>query len=235
MPFIKPGRRQNRALNTCLLGLACCFSAAKAGPIITDFTNDYAATNWTTTRSKELASSVFQDNNLRPDWRQWIENRGDLGQIDQSETPDAISIVSGNTGPDGPGLPAIFSKIKFTTTAAATGSISFDWFYTTKDINSSAHWDSFGWLLNGDSTTLSTAARSAPESRQQSGTALFQVNAGDIFGFFAWSLDSFNGSSSTRIENFSAQSLDVGTVAEPTTLWLLGLGLISTAIVLGKS
>lgn len=218
MPLIKPRRHHIQAFNTCLLGLVCSFSVAKAEPIITGFTNDYSATNWIITRNKELVSSALQDNNLRPDWKQWIENRGDLGQIDQSETPDAISIVSGNTGSDGPGLPAIFSKINFTTTTATTGSISFDWFYTTKDINSSARWDSFGWLLNRDGTTLSTVTRSAPESSQQSGTALFQVNAGNIFGFFAWSLDSFNGSSSTRIENFSAQSLDVGTVAEPMTL-----------------
>ena len=84
------------------------------------------------------------------------------------------------------------------TGAHTNGIVSFDWSYSTGD---APMWDYFGWLLNDDFTLLSDISINALEA--QNGSAFFQVNTGDIFGFRTVSADSIFGASTTEISNFT--------------------------------
>jgi len=136
------------------------------------------------------------------------------GTVDTLSAPDSITLTSSDTG-TGDGFA---SDVDFTITAAAAGNVSFDWSYQTFDVDGSI-FDPFGYLLNGFFTQLS------PDDLAQfgfaSGSVLFAVNAGDIFGFRANATDSELGSAVTTVSNFN-----VSTVPEPATLALIGLGLV---------
>lgn len=87
--------------------------------------------------------------------------------------------------------------------------MSFDWSYTTEDLPGL---DPFGYLLNGSFNLLTGTG-----SDSQSGSAAFNVVAGDVFGFRQNTGDSLFGRASTTISKFNAPPV-------PGPLSLLGAG-----------
>lgn len=108
--------------------------------------------------------------------------------------------------------------VDFTTTAASNSLISFDWDFASFDFFGASP-NPFGFLVNGLFTPLTSAS-----GFEQSGGALFMVEAGDIFGFSQRSVGGGLGWGRTRVSNFNATTISA--VPEPATLLLLGIGLV---------
>ncbi|MFM7476545.1 MAG: PEP-CTERM sorting domain-containing protein [Microcystis aeruginosa] len=126
------------------------------------------------------------------------------GSVNTSGAPASISLTGGNNGTGNPGT------TNYTTTAAAAGTVTFDWDYSTND---EPGYDGFGYLLNGSFSFLTDSPNN--------GTSTFNVLAGDSFGFRIFTTDNFFGPGSVTISNFSAPA----PVPEPSTvLSLLVLG-----------
>ena len=131
------------------------------------------------------------------------------GSVNTGGAPASISLTGGNNGSFNSGT------TNYTTTAAAAGTVTFDWNYSTADV--SAFWDPFGYLLNGSFIQVTDDGGGVV----QNGTSTFNVLAGDSFGFRIFTRDNFGGRASVTISNFSAPA----PVPEPSTvLSLLVLG-----------
>lgn len=102
----------------------------------------------------------------------------------------------------------------YTIAAAAAGTVTFNWSYSSID---SGAFDTGGYLKNGVYTILATNATPG------SGTGTVAVIAGDIVGFRVFSADGAFGPGILTITNF------VGPVPAPGALALLGLaGMVGT-------
>lgn len=140
------------------------------------------------------------------------------GSVDVSNAPTSIIL----NGSDDGGSPSEDpSSVDFTIKALYTGIVTFSWVFNTTDIPA---FDPFQWFLNDNPLTLSN-------SDGQSGTSIFNVNAGDIFGFRQHSVDSSYGAASTTISNFSFEATDISAVPEPSGILVLG-GLLSAGLTL---
>lgn len=146
----------------------------------------------------------FTDDYDVSNWSQSLDG----GSIDLSGAPLSIIEISSNGG-------AGASNTDFTIAALTNGFVSFDWLYTTSDDDGSS-WDTFGWLLNGAYTQVTTNGLFA----DQSGNVSFYVDEGDVFGFRSHSVDSAFGSASTTVSNFSLVE-----VPEPSSLAIIALAL----------
>ncbi len=176
----KPGLLASRAILQAAAVVGVSLVASLAGPArALGFSGAYDPTNWTTS----------------------FGGGGD-GSVDTTGAPNLISI----TGPDN-GLAN--SYIDYTTTAAASGTVSFSWLYQTSD---SPAQDSFGYLLGSTYTMLSDNAISNP-----TGTSSFAVNSGDIFGYRVFSIDGSFGPGIASIYTFSAP--DPAVVPAPLPLF----------------
>jgi len=148
----------------------------------------------------------------------WTSSTEYGGSIHLSGAPTSITLISGD------GRVMTESSQDFTIAAVTDGFVSFNWAFST--IDSEPHWDPFGYLLNGIFTQL-TDNRGLDTQR---GTASFAVLAENVFGFRAYSVDSFSGSGTTIISNFSLTENTTlnNSVAnpEPSTIVLLGTGLV---------
>jgi len=150
------------------LSLAALSLAFAAPAEAVDFTGSYAVGNWTTT----------------------VTNGGD-GSVNTGSAPVSIALTSSDNDVGQ-------SNVDFTIAAAASGTVSFDWNFSTNDTGASL--DHFGYLLNGDFFQL-TASKG---STSQSGSTSFDVITGDVFGFRADSFNSQSGSATTTITGFTA-------------------------------
>jgi hypothetical protein len=139
------------------------------------------------------------------------------GFVDTTGAPASISLTGGDNGSGSSGT------TDYTTTAAAAGTVTFDWNYSTADIDG-PRWDPFGYLLNGSFTQVTNNVGGVV----QNGTSTFNVLAGDSFGFRIFTDDNDGGRGSVTISNFSApgpMAPPPTSVPEPSTvLSLLVLG-----------
>jgi hypothetical protein len=171
-----------------------CFSAIS--PASASFTGAYDVSNWTISQAPLDAD----------------------GTVDTTDSPNSITLTSSNHALDDIFGPA--SNLNFTIAAVAAGNVSFHWSYQTFDEEGS-FFDPFGYLLNDVFHQLSPD--DLPYLGTASGNALFAVNAGDVFGFRANSVDSSFGSAETTVSDFDV--LPPTAVPLPASLWLMGLGL----------
>ena len=109
----------------------------------------------------------------------------------------------------------------YTIAAAASGNVSFDWNYSSPDVN---QYDFGGFYLNGVFTTL------AFNSTQGIGTFSSPLIAGDTFGFFVTSADSEFGPGVLDISNFIGPMA----VPEPGPLGLLAVGTLGGVLALRR-
>lgn len=130
-------------------------------------------------------------------------NGGD-GSVFLGDSPSAIRLTGNDAG--GANI-----STDYTTFAVVSGSVSFTWDYATSD---GPYYDRFGYLGGGIFTELTSRDGGEP----QSGTATFNVNSGDIFGFRILSTDGCCGAGNSTISNFSAPATPV-----PGPLPALGL------------
>ena len=144
----------------------------------------------------------------------WTSISG-TGSIDVSGAPLGVTLTGGN---DGSGSA---SSTIFRIAIAETGTLSFDWAYSTNEANS--FWDPFGYQLTGVGITQLTTNGAAAGS-SQSGSVSIAVTAGDIFGFRLTTRDNGFGSASSAISNFSAP-LAPSPVPVPPSFGLFGFAL----------
>lgn len=152
------------------------------------FSGPYAPANWTTSH---LLDAVL-----------------DMGSVDVLAQPDSITLFGSDTGSE------IGSEIRFTTTAAAGGIVSFDWAYQTEDIDGDPVQDPAGYFHNGNfPLSVGGAAIS------QFGSFSLVVSPGDVIGFWVGTTDNSFGPAHLTISNFSAP------IPEPGAAALMALGL----------
>jgi len=176
-----------RALSSIALGVASAATLAAPGHAVQlqqDFAGVYAPANWT-----------------------FVGNGGD-GSVDTAGAPGSITLTGSNQNPDDEPGPSISTD--YTTTAFASGPVSFDWSYSSDDED---FYDSF-LFFNGSFTFSFTLI--ADNASQGSGFSQFNVLVGDTFGFRVFTFDDQYGPGIATISNFSAPV--------PGPLPLLGVG-----------
>ena len=164
------------------------------------------------------ASADFSGGYDVSNWSQLLNG----GVIHLSGAPDQISLISSDFEVDTDVVD--FYPTNFTIAALADGQVSFEWDYITGGIASD---NSFGWLLDGVFTQLTDSAGD-PE---QTGITMFNVFAGQIFGFSTQS--TFFTTAETTISVFSAPLAVLepptpppSTVPVPAAAWLFGSALL---------
>ncbi len=174
---------QNMTISSRLLSrtggtLALAAFLVLPGVARADFSGYYAPTNWV------------------------LQNLNANGTVQTATAPASITLVGGDNGS------FLSGSTTYTTTAYRSGTVSFNWLYTSADDFS---FDNAGWLLNGNLTLLTGTL-------PWNGSVSFAVNQGDVFGFSATTVDNVNGAGSLKISQFSAP------IPEPATSALLLLG-----------
>jgi hypothetical protein len=152
----------------------------------------------------------FQDAYDPINWT--LTNSNADGFVDTSGAPASISLTGGDNGSGSSGT------TDYTTTAAAAGTVTFDWNYSTND---GPFFDPFGYLLNGSFIQVTDDGGGLV----QNGTSTFNVLAGDSFGFRIATTDNIFGPGSVTISNFSAPIPEPSTVLSLLVLGGLGAGL----------
>lgn len=110
-------------------------------------------------------------------------------------------------------------------TAPFDGTVDFRWSYESTDADSS--WDPAGWFialtLGQPSSLIPGDLSSASPNISQNGIASFNVMAGDVFGFYAHTLDQFGGTATLTISDFTF-TYDTGTsvIPEPGSVFAIG-------------
>jgi hypothetical protein len=170
------------------VGLTLAAASGASAATVFGFQTPYAPINWTFTNSNAD------------------------GSVNTSGAPASISLTGGDNGSNSSGT------TNYTTTAAAAGTVTFDWNYSTAD---GPFFDPFGYLLNGSFTQVTDNGGDVV----QNGTSTFNVLAGDSFGFRIFTVDNLFGRASVTISNFSAPIPEPSTVLSLLVLGGLGAGL----------
>jgi len=160
--------RHTKLLDLLVLGIASAATLAspvRALQLQQDFAGPYAPANWT-----------------------FSANGGD-GSVDTTGAPNSITLNGSDSQADN------FINTDYTTTAAGSGPVSFDYDYFSTD---SSFYDGFGYLLNGAFTQI------VDNGSQDSGFSQFNVVAGDTFGFRVYTVDDAFARGTATISNFSA-------------------------------
>jgi len=134
------------------------------------------------------------------------------GSLDLSAAPSAITLVGANDPVVG------FALTSFEIVAEASGTLAFDWAYSTLD--NSAAFDSFEFTINGATSILVDG-----DDTTASGSYLGTITAGDLLTFTITSEDGMFGAASVTITNFQAPS--TAAVPEPGSFALLAPGLLA--------
>lgn len=109
----------------------------------------------------------------------------------------------------------------YTSTFTSPTTLTFNWSYTTHDCCGS-YWDPAGYVLNGSYTQLSTDSQTQGQD-DTSGTTTVSIGAGDTFGWYVWSRDSYDGRGELAV------TTSVAPTPEPGSLFLMGTGLLGVA------
>ena len=187
-----------------------------------DFAGSYALDNWT-----------------------FANTNADGSVVPSSGTATSITITGGDNGS------LAFGATNFTVAAAATGTVSFSWSYSSVDLNT---FDLAGFCkpivpnldpcavdmgnVNSTADNLILIATNAESGA--SGTFSETVAAGDIFGFSVVTADNIFGPGVLTISDFFAPEPASGgeenetSVALPPTLGLLAVGLAVSRFVRRK-
>jgi hypothetical protein len=171
------------------VSLTLAAASSASAATVFGFQGPYAPINWTLTNSNAD------------------------GFVDTTGAPASISLTGGNNGSNASGT------TNYTTTAAAAGTVTFNWNYSTTDDD--VAFDPFGYLLNGSFTKVTDDGVGVV----QNGTSTFNVLAGDSFGFRIFNYDNAGGRGSVTISNFSAPIPEPSTVLSLLVLGGLGAGL----------
>ena len=110
----------------------------------------------------------------------------------------------------------------YTAVASGAETVSYNWSYQTFDCCGS-FWDPAGYVVNGVYTQLSTDCQGTPGQCPGSGSITFNLNAGDTYGFYVYSIDSVAGRGELSV-----------TTPEPGSMMLLGSGLFGIAGILRR-
>jgi hypothetical protein len=138
--------------------------------LATGFTGLYAPANWTISRAPA----------------------SDLGSVNTAGAPTSITMTSSN-GASGT------TSILYTVNITVTGSVSFNWSYTTTD---GASYDYPQYAINGVIIGLVPGFSGAGGS-VQSGVSSIAVTAGQTFSLVMTSVDNFGGAATTTFSSFS--------------------------------
>jgi hypothetical protein len=159
------------------VSLTLAAASGASAATVSGFQTPYAPINWTFTNSNAD------------------------GSVNTGGAPASISLTGGDNGSGSSGT------TDYTTTAAAAGTVTFDWNYSTPDDD--VAFDPFGYLLNGSFIKVTNDGGNVV----QNGTSTFNVLAGDSFGFRIFTNDNTSGRGSVTISSFSAP----GPMAPPPT------------------
>lgn len=144
----------------------------------------------------------------------WTQSPG-TGSIDTTGAPNSISLTSGDDGSSTPSFTNFYIQFLVDST------VSFSWSYETND---NPIYDPFGYVLADAVAGLDASFAQLTDdlgAPSQSGTASVFVQAGQYFGFSAYTVDNLFGSATTTISNLQ--------IPEPSSLLLLGLALAAAA------
>jgi hypothetical protein len=189
-PKLFESLRSLTAMTVTTVSLTLAAASSASAATVFGFQDAYAPINWT-----------FANSNAD-------------GFVDTTGAPASISLTGGDDGSDD------FGTTDYTTTAAAAGTVTFDWNYSTAD-GDGPSFDPFGYLLNGSFTQVTDDGGGVV----QNGTSTFNVLAGDSFGFRIFTVDNIAGRGSVTISNFSAPIPEPSTVLSLLVLGGLGAGL----------
>ena len=188
-------------LCTALLIALVATQEAKA-----DFVGVYAIGNFTVTNT---------DNGGKPS--------GTQGSASTSDNGVTVLFTGSESGSGLPGTTDWFID------AAASGTVSFDWSFTTQDIPG---FQSGGYLLNNVYTQLSDGSGISDSMPNITGQVSFNVTQGEQFGFEMDTLDNQFFSGLMTISDFSAPTAsNIGAVPEPSMPALILLLAAVTALV----